>query len=321
MSNSPHVVVTGGAGFIGSNLCKALLKRGDRVTVLDNLSTGRYTNIHELSDEPGFKFRRADITKTVAFTELQEVTHVVHLACPASPKANTRIPIETIRAASVGTLNTLELAAKQHARIVVASSSEVYGDPQLHPQSEDYRGNCDPIGRFSAYTEGKRLTEAAAAAHHRNGVRVGIVRPFNIFGPGMQPDDGRVIAAFCAAALRKETLKIEGGSQTRSFLFIDDFVDAMLAMLDCEVFGPINIGSDTNEITIADLARLVVELAGRGTVEITAGRDTDVSVRRPDTTRARELLGWRAHTSLPYGLGDTLDWMGDILADEEAGAR
>jgi nucleoside-diphosphate-sugar epimerase len=309
-----HVVVTGGAGFIGSHLCRALLDGGDRVTAIDNLCTGNYDNIRAIVDRPGFGFREADITSTDAYAGLTGVTHVAHLACPASPRANSAMPVETIRAASVGTLNALEFAARYNARIIVASSSEIYGDPQVHPQREDYRGNTDLVGRFAAYTEGKRVTEAAAAVHQRMGTNCGIVRPFNAYGPLMWPDDGRAVSSFCAAALRDEVLRIDGGGrQTRSFVYIADMVDALTAMLDSDAFGPVNIGSE-DEITIAELAELVVEMAGRGRLEIAPARDFQVNVRRPDTTRIRELLGWHATTPLREGLSRTLDWMADVLA-------
>lgn len=313
-----HTVVTGGAGFIGSHLCRALLTRGDRVTVIDDLSTGHRANLQGFADDAQFEFRRADVTSAVAFAGLQDVNHVVHLACPASPKANTAMPIETIRAATIGTLHALELAARTDARAVIASSSEIYGDPKVHPQHENYRGNTDPVGPFSAYTEGKRVSEAVAAVHHRQGTKVGVVRPFNVYGPHMWPDDGRVVASFCAAALRGETLHLSGGGrQTRSFVYVADFVAAVVAMLDVDEFGPINIGSE-DEISIADLAQLIIDLAGRGNLEISPGRDSEVTVRRPDTSRAAAVLGWQATTSLRDGIEQSLIWMRDVLASNEA---
>ncbi|WP_158607811.1 SUMF1/EgtB/PvdO family nonheme iron enzyme [Nocardia panacis] len=304
-----HVLITGAAGFIGSHMCRALLTRGARVTGIDNLSTGSLSNLNSLTRDRGFVFRQADVAGSVAWADLTAVTHVLHLACPASPKANAAMPIETMRAATLGTINALELAARAGARAVVASSSEVYGDPQVHPQHEDYRGNCDPVGPFSAYTEGKRATEAIAAAAHRRGVNVGVMRPFNVYGPGMRPDDGRVVASFCAAALRGETLRIEGGTQTRSLCYIDDFADAVLTLLlESATFGPINLGS-SDEVTIADLARLVVDLAGTGHVEVGAGRAGEVGRRRPDTARAHNVLGWQASTPLREGITTTLEWM------------
>jgi nucleoside-diphosphate-sugar epimerase len=308
-----HTVVTGGAGFVGSHLCRALLDRGDRVTAIDNLCTGRYENLRPLVDRPGFAFREADVNGADAYAELAGVTHVVHLACPASPRANTAMALETIRAASVGTLNVLDLAARHGARIVVASSSEVYGDPRVHPQSEDYRGNTDLLGKFAAYTEGKRVTEAATAVHRRQGTNAAVVRPFNAYGPHMWPDDGRVVSSFCAAALRDETLRVAGGAQTRSFVYIADMVDALLGMLDVDDFGPVNVGNE-DEVTIGSLAELVVEMAGRGRLEIVPAREAEASIRRPDTAKIHALLGWRATTPLRDGLRRTLDWMGHVLA-------
>ncbi|WP_306365284.1 NAD-dependent epimerase/dehydratase family protein [Nocardia sp. CC227C] len=316
-----HIVVTGGAGFIGHHVCREALADGHTVTAIDNLSTGNYANIQPLRENPSFTFRRADITQPVAVADLVGVTHIVHLACPASPKANTRMPLDTILASSVGTLTMLDLAARSDARIVCASSSEIYGDPLEHPQTETYRGNCDPIGPFSAYTEGKRVLEAACAAHHRQGTNVAVVRPFNVYGPGMWPDDGRVVASFCAAALTHQTLHIAGGGkQTRSLIYIDDFVDALFCALEHDAFGPVNIGND-DEVTIAELAELVVELAGSGNLEIVPARAAEVAVRRPDTSRARDMLGWQASTSLRDGIGLTLDWMREILSVTGQAAR
>ncbi|WP_330233040.1 NAD-dependent epimerase/dehydratase family protein [Nocardia sp. NBC_00508] len=313
MTITRHVAVTGGGGFIGSHLCRALLDRGDRVTAIDNFCTGHEANIDPILDESQFRLQLGDICDPDTFAGITDITDIVHLACPASPKANAAMPIDTIRAATVGTLNVLELAHHVGARCVVASSSEVYGDPLVHPQAEDYRGNCDPVGAHSAYTEGKRVAEAAAAAYQRIGANVGIVRPFNVYGPNMWPDDGRVIAAFCSAALRGETLRLEGGgTQTRSLVWVGDFIAGLIAMLDSEEAGPINLGS-TDEITIADLAQLVIDRAGSGSVQIAPGRDEVVAVRRPDITRAHTLLGWQPHTCLADGLTITVQWMRAVL--------
>jgi nucleoside-diphosphate-sugar epimerase len=311
--SSAHVVVTGGAGFLGSHLSRALLNRGDRVTVVDNFSTGRRANLAGLAGMTGFALRSGDITQPAALAALTDVTHVVHLACPASPKANAKMPIETIKAGSVGTINALELARTAGARALVASSSEIYGDPLAHPQGEDYRGNTDPVGPLSAYTEVKRVTEATAAAYRRMGADVGIIRPFNVYGPYMWPDDGRVVSSFCAAALDGKTLHIHnGGAQTRSLVWAGDFTSGLIAMLDSREFGPVNLGS-CDEVTIRDLARLVVDLAGSGSLEVTPGRDEVVTQRRPDATRARKLLGWQATTPLRDGICATLAWMREIL--------
>jgi nucleoside-diphosphate-sugar epimerase len=309
----PHVVITGGAGFIGSHLSRAVLDRDWRVTVIDNMCTGRSANLEELTGSPLFSIRIGDVCEPSTFTDLGGVTHVVHLACPASPIANTRLAVDTIRAGSVGTLNALELAARVGARVVVASSSEIYGDPLVHPQREDYRGNTDPVGPFSAYTEVKRVTEAAAAVSRRAGVDVGIIRPFNVYGPNMWPDDGRVVSSFCAAALRGETLHLQGGgTQTRSFTYVGDFIVGLLAMVDRDLFGPVNLGSE-DEISIAALADLVIAVAGSGQLDTVPGREAQPIVRRPDARLARDRLGWQACTDLSEGLHNTLDWMRGVL--------
>lgn len=311
--SSRHIVVTGGAGFIGSHLCRALIDRGDYVTAIDNLSTGHSENLTGI-DHHRFVLQIDDVCTATAFTDLVEVTAIVHLACPASPKANSAMPIDTLRAATVGTLNVLECARQFGARAVIVSSSEIYGDPQVHPQTADYRGNANPVGVHSAYTEGKRASEAATAAYHRQGIDCGIVRPFNVYGPRMQPEDGRVVPAFCAAALAGETLKLDGGgTQTRSLTYIDDFVTGLVTMLDSSEFGPVNLGSDT-EVSIRQLGELVVELAGTGALEIAPERDDDVvTVRRPDISKARSLLSWQPQTNLSEGIDRTLGWMRAVM--------
>ncbi|MEC3915527.1 NAD-dependent epimerase/dehydratase family protein [Nocardia sp. CDC160] len=313
-----HVLITGGAGFIGSHLSRHLLEGGHFVTVVDNMLTGRRANIADIAENPNFVIRNADICDPRSTEDLTRVTHIVHLACPASPKANSRWPLDTIRASCVGTLNILELAEHTKARVVCASSSEIYGDPLVHPQAESYRGNCDPIGPFSAYTEGKRVLEAACAAHRRLGTNVGIIRPFNVFGPGMWPDDGRVMSNFCARALRGETLEIAGGHQTRSFCYIDDFVDGLVKMMESSSFGPINLGDASTEITIAELAELVVNSAGIGQVKLTTGRVGDTHRRQPDISLAKRVLDWTPTTSLAVGIEKTLRWMADILPADRA---
>ncbi|MBL1080246.1 NAD-dependent epimerase/dehydratase family protein [Nocardia sp. 2] len=309
MSNS-HVVITGGAGFVGSHLAVALLRQGHRVTVIDNMSTGSYDNLGPCYDFPGFWLKQGDIAHPTSLTGLKDVSAVVHLACPASPVWYQRMPIQTLRAGSLGTFNALSLADQFDARIVLASSSEVYGDPKVHPQPETYVGAIDPIGPRASYDVAKLFLEATAAAYRESKyVRCGIVRPFNVYGPHMRPEDGRVVPSFCAEALRGNNLQIHnGGTQTRSLLYIDDAVDAIVAMLGCEEFGPVNIGS-TDEVTIGHLAETIVALAGSGSLTITEGRAHDPGVRCPDVTRAQQLLGWKATTCLEDGLSRTLDWM------------
>ncbi len=310
MIDNDRVVITGGAGFLGSHMCRALLRQGHDILAVDNLCTGTRDNIADLLDQPRFSLVEQDASDPFTFEHIGRVDAVAHLACPASPKMYTRLPVETLRVGSLGTLHVLELARKYGARVLIVSSSEIYGDPLVHPQPEDYRGNVDPIGPHCAYNEAKRFAEAAAATYHREkGLDVGIVRPFNIYGPNMWPEDGRVVASFCAAALRGKILNLHnGGTQTRSLLYIDDAVDGLLRMLSSDEFGPINLGSD-DEITIRELAELIVRLAGSGDLNVAPGRDQDVTVRRADTSRARAVLGWEASTPLRQGLDSTLEWM------------
>lgn len=310
MIDNGRIVITGGAGFLGSHMCRALLRRGHDVLAVDNLCTGTRNNIADLLSEPRFSLIEQDVSDPFTLEDVGRVDAVAHLACPASPKMYTRFPVETLRVGSAGTFHVLELARRHSARVLIVSSSEVYGDPLVHPQPEGYRGNVDPIGPHCAYNEAKRFAEAAAATYHREkGLNVGIVRPFNIYGPNMWPEVGRVVASFCAAALRGETLSLHnGGTQSRSLLYVDDAVDGLLRMLNSDKFGPINLGSD-EEITIRELAELIVRLAGSGELNLAPGRDQDATVRRADTTRARIVLGWEASTPLQRGLDSTLEWM------------
>ncbi|GAA0411009.1 dTDP-glucose 4,6-dehydratase [Acrocarpospora corrugata] len=311
-----RIVVTGGAGFIGAHLCSALLARGDRVTAVDNLLTGRSAALDLLRQSEGFAFVEHDVTEPL---ELEgPVRAVVHLAGLASPVAFFAMPLETLRVGSIGTLNVLELARAKEARFILASSSEVYGDPEQHPQKETYRGNVDPVGPRSAYDESKRFSEAATVAYRRHhGLDTGIVRPFNVYGPGMWPDDGRIVAAFSAAAIRGEPLRLHGdGKQTRSLCYVGDFVQGLIKMLDSDLAGPVNLGS-ADEASVREIAELVVEISGTGKLEFLPARDQDVNLRRPDLTRAREDLDWEATTSLRDGLAQTVAWMREQLAGKE----
>jgi dTDP-glucose 4,6-dehydratase len=317
---STLTVVTGGAGFLGAHVCAALLDRGTPVMAVDDLSTGREAALAGLSGREGFSFLQHDVTEPLPIDG--DVGAVIHLACPASPVWFLPRPVRTVRTGALGTLHALELAHRAQARFVLASSSEVYGDPQVHPQAEDYHGNVDPIGPRSAYDEGKRFGEAATFAYQReHGLDVAVVRPFNVYGPGMWPDDGRVIAAFCAAALRDEALPLNGdGSQTRSLCYVSDFVDGLLAVLDSGETGPFNLGSE-HEITMRHLAETIIELSGTGKIEFRPARASEPAVRRPDASKARRVLGWSADTPLNAGLARTLDWMRDRLADLPVGGR
>ncbi len=303
-----HTVITGGAGLIGSHLALRLLDQGHEVTVIDNLSTGHRENLDPTIGHRGFWIRIGDITDRSVFADLKEVTGIVHLACPAAPAMYSGMPIETLRAGSVGTMNALEVAAAHEARIVLASSSDVYGDTRTHPQAETCRGAVDP-GPRSAYEVTKLFTEAAAIAYQRReGVRAAVVRPFNVYGPHMWPGDSRVVPAFCAAALEGKTLGLHGGTQTRSLLYVSDAVEAICAMLECEEFGPVNVGAG-EEVSIKELAEMVIRLAGAGDLEVVEGREDDAPFRCPDMSRAVELLGWKPRVSLAEGLALTVEWM------------
>ncbi|TKK90357.1 NAD-dependent epimerase/dehydratase family protein [Herbidospora galbida] len=304
--SSQHVLVTGGAGFIGTHLCTALLERGDHVTALDDLSAGHLPALDDLLEHDRFTLLKQDVIEPI---DCDPVDAVVHMAIPVGPEVVTRRPIETLRAGSIGTLNALDVAAANGARFLCLSSSEIYGDPLVHPQHEDYRGNVDPTAPLGCYDEGKRFAEAATFAYRRqHDLSVGIIRPFNVYGPGMYEDDRRVVPAFVRQALAGSTLTLHGGGiQTRSFCYVDDFVTGLIAMLDSAETGPVNLGSD-EEITIRELADLVVDVAGSGSVEVVAGRAQDSSVRCPDLGKARKLLNWTPTTSLRTGIERTVSW-------------
>lgn len=303
---------------MGSHLCETLLLRGDSVTCIDNLSTGREGNIAHLRPEPEFRFIEQDVTRQLQ--ELPAVDAVAHLASPASPPDYHRLPLETLRVGSRGTENALELADRWGSRFVLASTSEVYGDPVVHPQSEGYWGNVNPIGRRSVYDEAKRYAEAVTMAYARSrGVNAGIVRIFNTFGPRMRPEDGRVVTSFLAQALTDRPITIYGdGTQTRSFCYVDDLVRGLVAMLDSNERGPINLGNPS-ERTVGELARLVVQLTGSDSrVEYHPLPQDDPTRRRPDISQAIRLLGWRPQVSTEDGLIRTIAWFRDrsaVLAD------
>jgi dTDP-glucose 4,6-dehydratase len=308
-----RVVVAGGAGFLGSHVCDALLERGDQVVSVDNYITGRVGNIAHLLDVDGFEAIEHDITKP--FSIGGAVDAVMNLASPASPKDYYALPIETLDVGSLGTRNLLEICRTRGARFFMASTSEVYGDPVVHPQTEDYWGNVNPIGQRSMYDEAKRFSEALTFAYHRaHGVDIGVVRIFNTYGPRMQPDDGRVVSNFITQALRGEALTIYGdGSQTRSFCYVADEVRGFLALLDSDQTGPINIGNP-GEFTMLELAALVNEMTGN-----TAGivfeplPSDDPKQRQPDITLATSVLGWTPRVALREGLERTIPYFADAL--------
>jgi nucleoside-diphosphate-sugar epimerase len=308
-----RVVVSGGAGFIGSHLCAALLGRGDAVVCVDNLLTGSAANVAALDDNADFEFLEHDVT--TPFDVDGPVNAVMHFASPASPADFERIPIEILDVGSIGTRNMLDLARKHGARFMIASTSEVYGDPLVHPQPETYWGNVNSIGPRSVYDEAKRFAEAMTMAYHRHhGVDVRLLRIFNTYGPHMRPDDGRAVSNLLVQALKNEPLTVYGdGSQTRSFCYVDDEVRGILALLDSDYVGPVNVGNPT-EFTILELANLVLETTGSTSpIEYRPLPKDDPTQRRPDITRARELLGWEPTVPLAEGLRHTADWFRHAL--------
>ena len=303
-----RVVVTGGAGFLGSHLCERLLDRGDEVVCLDNFLTGSPANVAHLAERPGFRLIRADVTDYVHV--VGPVDAVLHFASPASPIDYLRVPIETLKVGSIGTLHALGLAKEKRARFVLASTSEVYGDPEVHPQPETYWGHVNPVGPRGVYDEAKRFAEALTLAYrHTHGVDTGIVRIFNTFGPRMRPDDGRAIPNFIRQALAGEPVTVAGdGTQTRSICYVDDLVTGILAMTDADHPGPINLGNP-HEISMRDLAKWIIELADSTSALVHIARPVDdPTVRQPDTTLAREILGWQPQVAVEDGLLRTIAW-------------
>jgi dTDP-glucose 4,6-dehydratase len=303
-----RVVVTGGAGFLGSHLCRALLGRGDEVVAIDNLVTGALRNVEDLFGEPGFVFQRQDVSNHIHVPG--RVDAVMHLASPASPADFARIPIQILKVGSLGTHNTLGLAKDKGARYFLASTSEVYGDPHVHPQPETYWGNVNPIGPRSMYDEAKRFAEAMTMAYHRHHrVDVRIVRIFNTYGTHMRPDDGRSVTNFLVQALAGKPLTVYGdGSQTRSFCYVDDEVRGFLALLGSDYVGPVNIGNP-HEYTILELAEMAIEVTGSASeIEFHPLPVDDPTQRQPDITLARELLGWEPTVDLRTGLARTAEW-------------
>ncbi|GGV16213.1 epimerase [Streptomyces litmocidini] len=319
-----RVAVTGGGGFLGSHLCEALLRRGDSVVCLDNFSTGDPENIAHLLAHPAFEFQHTDVSVSVEV--VGRVDAVAHLASPASPPDYLRHPLETLAVGSRGTENALRLALLHRARFILASTSEVYGDPMVHPQEETYWGNVNSIGPRSVYDEAKRYAEAVSAAYRRtHGVDVGIARIFNTYGPRMRPHDGRVVSSFITQALTGEPLTIYGdGCQTRSFCYVDDLVRGLVALLDSSELGPFNLGNPV-EHTVSELARIVREMTG-STSEVKHHPlpVDDPARRRPVITRAREALGWEPEIDIIEGLRRTVAYFAahtDRLAASAASIR
>ncbi len=303
-----RVVVTGGAGFLGSHLCRALLARGDAVVAVDNLVSGTLDNIADMSGDRDFTFVHSDVS---GFLHVPgPVDAVLHFASPASPVDFERIPIQILKVGSLGTHNTLGLAKDKGARYLLASTSEVYGDPLVHPQPETYWGNVNPIGPRGVYDEAKRFAEAITMAYHRHhGLDVRIVRIFNTYGPRMRPDDGRVVSNFIVQALSGKPLTVHGdGKQTRSFCYVDDEVRGLLALLDADYVGPVNIGNPT-EFTVLGLAEKVLAITGSSSeLRLEPRPVDDPAQRRPDLTLARSILGWEPEVDLDAGLARTVEW-------------
>ncbi len=307
-----RVLVTGGAGFIGSHLCGRLLDEGHEVLCLDNFFTGSKRNIGPFFDNPNFEVIRHDVTEPI----LLEVDRIYNLACPASPVHYQYNPVKTIKTNVMGTINMLGLAKRVRARILQASTSEVYGDPVVHPQEEGYWGNVNPIGIRSCYDEGKRVAETLMMDYHRqNGVDIRIVRIFNTYGPRMALNDGRVVSNFIVQALGGEDITVFGdGQQTRSFCYIDDLVEGMTRMMDCEgITGPLNLGNPA-ETTILEFAQRIIELTGSGSNIIFKDLPSDdPKQRQPDITLAMEKLGWEPHVPLETGLENTIDYFKALM--------
>lgn len=305
-------LVTGGAGFIGSHLCERLLERGGEVVCLDNFFTGRKDNISHLLGDPHFELVRHDVTQPI----LLEVDRIYNLACPASPIHYQYNPVKTIKTNVMGALNMLGLAKRVKARILQASTSEVYGDPAVHPQPESYWGNVNPIGVRSCYDEGKRVAETLFFDYHRqNGVDIRVVRIFNTYGPRMLVEDGRVVSNFIVQALRGQPITIYGdGSQTRSFCYVSDLVDGMIRMMDCEdVTGPFNLGNP-GEFTMMELAKEILDLTGsRSEVVREPLPPDDPTRRKPDISAAKEILNWEPAIPLREGLQQAIAYFEKVV--------
>jgi len=312
-SMKKNVLVTGGAGFIGSHLCEALLKKGLRVFCVDNLITGRKENIDALLDLSDFEFMEMDITQKLEFPD--PLHEIFHFASPASPRDYLRFPIETLLTGSLGTWNVLNLAREKGALFVLASTSEVYGDPIVNPQGEEYWGNVNPVGPRGVYDEAKRFSEAMTMAFHRSyGLNTRIVRIFNTYGPRMRMDDGRVVPTFIVQALKGEPLTVFGdGSQTRSFCYISDLIEGIMRLREVDYHFPINLGNP-HELKVIDLAHRIIKLTkSKSRITFHPLPQDDPRVRCPDISLAQKLLGWEPRVSLDEGLSLTIEYFKEKL--------
>lgn len=314
------VLVTGGAGFIGSRLCKRLITDGHDVVCVDNLSTGRIANVQDLVESPRFRFVRHDIVTPLEI----EADEIYNLACPASPKQYQEDPVKTVRSNVLGAINLLDLARVNRARILQASTSEVYGDPHVHPQPESYWGNVNPVGPRSCYDEGKRCAETLFADYRRQyGVDSRIVRIFNTYGPRLLPDDGRVISTFICQALANQPITVYGtGQQTRSFCFVDDTVEALVLMMKHRtISGPVNVGRE-DEISMIELAGIILRLTGsKSQIRHKMLPQDDPCRRKPDISRAREILRWEPTTALIDGLRATIEYFSEHMDVDRAAVQ
>jgi nucleoside-diphosphate-sugar epimerase len=302
-------VVLGGSGFLGSHLCDALLARGQDVIAVDDLSTGRLQNIDHLINNKSFKFIQADIS--LELPDLGTPELILNFASPASPPAYLSMPVHTMRTGSLGTLHALELASKTNARFIMASTSEIYGDPLEHPQAETYWGNVNTVGVRSCYDEAKRFSESLSFAYHRErGANIGVVRIFNTYGPRLDPTDGRVVSNFIMAALHDQPLNIYGdGSQTRSLCYVSDLVDGILRMADSDLTGPVNLGNP-HELTVLQLAQRIIQLTfSNSEINFQSPLPDDPQQRNPNIALATSSLDWIPLTQLDAGLQLTIQWM------------
>lgn len=308
-----HILVTGGAGFLGSHLCDRLLAEGHHVIAMDNLLTGNTDNIAHLAGNKRFSFIEHDVTNYIYIKD--PIDAILHFASPASPVDYLELPIQTLKVGSLGTHNALGLALAKGARLLLASTSEVYGDPQVHPQTEDYWGHVNPIGPRGVYDEAKRFAEAMVMAYHRShGVDTRIVRIFNTYGPRMRLNDGRVVPNFIGQALRGEPLTVYGdGSQTRSFCFVSDLIEGIYRLLMSDETDPVNIGNPT-ETTILEFAQKINELTGnKGGIAIKPLPTDDPKQRQPNISKAQRLLGWQPKVDLDQGMTQTITWFAEHI--------
>ncbi len=310
-----RILVTGGAGFVGSHLCERLLKEGNEVISLDNYFTGNKRNIVHLMDNHYFEVVRHDVTQPFFI----EVDEIYNLACPASPVHYQYNPIKTVKTSVMGAINMLGLAKRIHAKILQASTSEVYGDPKVHPQTEDYWGHVNPIGIRSCYDEGKRVAETLFMSYHeQNNVRIKLIRIFNTYGPRMHPNDGRVVSNFIVQALKGEDITVYGeGNQTRSFQYVDDLINGMMAMMATgdDFLGPVNVGNP-GEFTILELAQKVIDLTGsKSKIIFQPLPKDDPMQRKPDITLAKEKLNWEPVVKLEEGLTKTIAYFDNLLKE------